>query len=129
MSHDFEPHHVKPCHPDCHRHGTCDRQFGRCMCPFGFTGPTCEDMALPACRVANLTVRQAQAAGQDLTLTCATSWPRNCECARWVCRTGPQLAAHMAPGSGRCAQATPLETAPLLAAVPQAVLAAVLPQG
>ncbi len=80
----FSPHHVQPCHPDCHKRGTCDKQWGRCLCPFGFTGPTCEEMLLPACRVVNQTVQEADAAGLPLVLTCSSNSHRNCECFRRV---------------------------------------------
>jgi hypothetical protein len=93
----FKPHHVKPCHMDCGKYGTCDHQFGRCLCPFGFTGPTCQEMLLPACRMVNMTVAEAKQAGVPLLLTCAASTYRNCECFRCAGQPSPPLLA-CAPG-------------------------------
>lgn len=37
------------CHPDCHKHGTCNEELGRCDCRASFAGPDCTEYAMPAC--------------------------------------------------------------------------------
>jgi hypothetical protein len=38
------------CAPGCEARGNCNADTGECMCPYGYRGPTCEEVLLPACR-------------------------------------------------------------------------------
>lgn len=62
----------KPCHPRCAERGNCNREEGRCECPFGFAGAACEVALLPACALApNATA-----------VHCGDGFPRPCACLR-----------------------------------------------
>jgi hypothetical protein len=74
----------KRCHPDCTKRGNCNLDTGQCECPFGLAGRACSQLLLPACRLVNLTLEEAEAQGHALLLTCAQASHRNCECYRWA---------------------------------------------
>lgn len=40
------------CTDKCFNHGNCDEVRGECMCVGTYVGPTCEDLAMPACHLA-----------------------------------------------------------------------------
>ncbi|GLI67688.1 hypothetical protein VaNZ11_011952 [Volvox africanus] len=70
LEHIFAP-LERACHPDCTKRGNCNAEDGRCECPFGYTGPTCDEPLLPACQ---------QGPGLEPFFGLLAS--RNCECLR-----------------------------------------------
>ncbi|GIL78577.1 hypothetical protein Vretimale_6191 [Volvox reticuliferus] len=62
---------TRSCHPDCTKRGNCNAEEGRCECPFGYTGPTCEEPLLPSCQ-----------RGPGLEPFFGVLLSRNCECLR-----------------------------------------------
>ncbi|PNW87479.1 hypothetical protein CHLRE_02g144050v5 [Chlamydomonas reinhardtii] len=63
--------HLKACHPDCTKFGNCNGETGQCDCPFGLTGPSCQERLFPACHVSK----------DPGTLPHYGTWyPKNCEC-------------------------------------------------
>eukprot|EP00775_Hariotina_reticulata_P004063 gene4063-4310_t len=43
---------LKSCPAGCEKRGNCNAEEGRCECPFGYVGPTCEKMLFPALKPA-----------------------------------------------------------------------------
>jgi hypothetical protein len=35
------------CPPGCSKRGTCNEELGRCECPLGWKGPSCDDVGIP----------------------------------------------------------------------------------
>ncbi|KAG2491281.1 hypothetical protein HYH03_010287 [Edaphochlamys debaryana] len=61
----------KPCASGCGTRGNCNYETGRCECPWGWDGDTCEVDYLVACRQT-----------PDDPGSCGNSFPKNCECYR-----------------------------------------------
>jgi len=61
----------KACAPGCEKNGNCNKEEGRCECPWGKTGPTCSDDQLPNCR-----------ASPSAPPSCGVNIPKNCHCYR-----------------------------------------------
>eukprot|EP00798_Chlamydomonas_sp_ICE-L_P021835 gene21835-28865_t len=61
------------CKPNCTALGNCNLDRGMCDCPFGRSGPDCQHLLLPACRLENHST--ALMSCDDVNLV-----PRNCEC-------------------------------------------------
>ncbi|GAX80858.1 hypothetical protein CEUSTIGMA_g8293.t1 [Chlamydomonas eustigma] len=59
----------KSCAEGCIEKGNCNIEDGRCECPFGFGGPTCNSPQMPACQVS----------ANDMPFWGVFS-PKNCEC-------------------------------------------------
>ncbi|EFJ39990.1 hypothetical protein VOLCADRAFT_100271 [Volvox carteri f. nagariensis] len=70
LDHLFQPLKLD-CHPDCVKRGNCNAEEGRCECPFGYTGPTCEEPLLSGCQ-----------RGPGLEPFFGVLVSRNCECLR-----------------------------------------------
>lgn len=76
---------LKKCPAGCEARGNCNAEEGRCECPFGYIGATCEKPLFPACKMrANAT-----------EMHCGDRMPRSCECLR-------QCRAFFCPNKGRC---------------------------
>ncbi|KAG2489763.1 hypothetical protein HYH03_011714 [Edaphochlamys debaryana] len=78
----FQPSEAQ-CHPDCTKRGNCNRETGQCECPYGFTGPTCEEGLIPACQT-----------DKDSEPFFGVMIPRSCACVRQMqkmygCSPGP----------------------------------------
>jgi hypothetical protein len=72
----------KPCAPGCEKRGNCNFEEGRCECPFGWRGPTCEEPAFPACRISNSSDMVGRGVGRVHTGSHA---PRYCRRQRVQC--------------------------------------------
>ena len=59
------------CEKNCEKFGNCNREFGRCECPYGRDGDACEIDLLPACRLA-----------KDGPAFCGPASLKSCECLR-----------------------------------------------
>ena len=83
---------IKPCSPGCKR-GQC--QSGRCLCPPGWTGPSCDVPTCPRCVNGDCLaigvekpqcICQSGWTGDQCSVPCtAQTWGRNCEnlCVCW----------------------------------------------
>ena len=60
------------CSPTCTANGNCNREDGRCECPWGFTGPDCSTPLLPACALGP----------GGAAVHCGQRFPRACACLR-----------------------------------------------
>lgn len=73
------------CAPGCELRGNCDRESGRCMCPWGYTGDACDVDQMGVCRQT-----------EDDPGSCGLFFPKNCECMRacyrLYCRYGTDTA-------------------------------------
>ena len=70
----------------CSTVGTYNPILGRCTCPIGYAGPSCENFVLPACR------RYASSS----TVSCAVRRPQHCDCLR-QCRDAGAFEPHFFP--------------------------------
>uniref|UniRef100_A0A7S0RCE8 EGF-like domain-containing protein n=1 Tax=Chlamydomonas leiostraca TaxID=1034604 RepID=A0A7S0RCE8_9CHLO len=61
----------KDCAKGCTDHGNCNRDLGRCECQLGYTGPTCQDFSLGACRTSDQ---------PDAHVRVGVATPKNCYC-------------------------------------------------
>ncbi|GJP79125.1 hypothetical protein CLOP_g9376 [Closterium sp. NIES-67] len=61
-------------------HGTCNEELGRCDCPPGFSGPTCQDLAMPECHLGD-----SNSTGITYSTPCSVISTCACAaaCARW----------------------------------------------
>lgn len=64
--------YAKKCAPGCEQQGNCNAEEGRCECPYGYYGPTCEKEIFPACKLAP----------EATEMHCGERMPRSCECFR-----------------------------------------------
>ncbi|PNW87478.1 hypothetical protein CHLRE_02g144100v5 [Chlamydomonas reinhardtii] len=62
---------IKTCHPDCTKFGNCNGETGQCDCPFGLTGPSCQERLFPACHSSK---------DEGTVPHYGTWYPKNCEC-------------------------------------------------